>query len=403
MRVLDLALKDLVQTFRDHKSALFLVLMPLVFTVFIGLIFRFGPSDPRLPVGLVVEDGTEAPLVGVLVGLLEASEGIRVEMLDAAADLEEAVRDQDLAGGLVVPAGLSEAALRGEAPQLRGIVRPTDPAGTAVQAEFEAVASRLQAIAETARLAADAYEERRAFAGPVERQAFLDEAVERAAVAWGDPPVRLRAEAGIGEREEGIDAPSGFLQSSPGIMVQFAVFGLISSASVLVVERNSGALRRMLSTPIRRWEIVGGHLLALFATSFLQLVILVVFGQLALGVRYLSAPGATLVMIAALALFASGLGLLLGALTKTVDQVVMFALILMFILTGLGGAWFPLEITGDTFSRIGHLLPTAWAMDGLQNVVVRGLGLGSVLLPAGILVAWAVALLALAAWRLRPE
>ena len=403
MRVLDLALKDLVQTFRDHKSALFLVLMPLVFTVFIGLIFRFGPSDPRLPVGLVVEDGAEAPLVGVLVGLLEASEGIRVEMLDAAADLEEAVRDQDLAGGLVVPAGLSEAALRGEAPQLRGIVRPTDPAGTAVQAEFEAVASRLQAIAETARLAADAYEERRAFAGPVERQAFLDEAVERAAVAWGDPPVRLRAEAGIGEREEGIDAPSGFLQSSPGIMVQFAVFGLISSASVLVVERNSGALRRMLSTPIRRWEIVGGHLLALFATSFLQLVILVVFGQLALGVRYLSAPGATLVMIAALALFASGLGLLLGALTKTVDQVVMFALILMFILTGLGGSWFPLEITGDTFSRIGHLLPTAWAMDGLQNVVVRGLGLGSVLLPAGILVAWAVALLALAAWRLRPE
>jgi ABC-2 type transport system permease protein len=403
MRVLDLALKDLVQTFRDHKSALFLVLMPLVFTVFIGLIFRFGPSDPRLPVGLVVEDGAEAPLVGVLVGLLEASEGIRVEMLDAAADLEEAVRDQDLAGGLVVPAGLSEAALRGEAPQLRGIVRPTDPAGTAVQAEFEAVASRLQAIAETARLAADAYEERRAFAGPVERQAFLDEAVERAAVAWGDPPVRLRAEAGIGEREEGIDAPSGFLQSSPGIMVQFAVFGLISSASVLVVERNSGALRRMLSTPIRRWEIVGGHLLALFATSFLQLVILVVFGQLALGVRYLSAPGATLVMIAALALFASGLGLLLGALTKTVDQVVMFALILMFILTGLGGAWFPLEITGDTFSRIGHLLPTAWAMDGLQNVVVRGLGLGSVLLPAGIVVAWAVALLALAAWRLRPE
>ena len=206
-----------------------------------------------------------------------------------------------------------------------------------------------------------------------------------------------------GETEEDDGAPSGFLQSSPGTMVQFAIFGLISSATVLVVERNSGALRRMMSTPIRRWEIVGGHLLALFATSFLQLVILVVFGQLALGVRYLSAPGATLVMIAALALFASGLGLLLGALTKTVDQVVMFALILMFILTGLGGAWFPLEITGDTFSRIGHLLPSAWAMDGLQNVIVRGQGLASVLLPAGILGAWAIALLAAASWRLRPE
>ena len=229
MRVLDLALKDLVQTFRDHKSALFLVLMPLVFTVFIGLIFRFGPSDPRLPVGLVVEDGAEAPLVGVLVGLLEASEGIRVEMLDAAADLEEAVRDQDLAGGLVVPAGLSEAALRGEAPQLRGIVRPTDPAGTAVQAEFEAVASRLQAIAETARLAADAYEERRAL--PARPSAsILDEAVSgrRRLGPPAPAPRRDRRARRASTRPVGSS-------SLPGDHGPVRGIGLISSASALVV------------------------------------------------------------------------------------------------------------------------------------------------------------------------
>jgi ABC-2 type transport system permease protein len=63
----------------------------------------------------------------------------------------------------------------------------------------------------------------------------------------------------------------------------------------------------------------------------------------------------------------------------------------------------PLEVTGEAFQTIGHLLPTAWAMDGIQNIIVRGLGLESVLLPAGIMLVYAVALFALGAWRFKFE
>jgi ABC-2 type transport system permease protein len=75
----------------------------------------------------------------------------------------------------------------------------------------------------------------------------------------------------------------------------------------------------------------------------------------------------------------------------------------MFILSGLGGAWMPLEVTGEAFQTIGHLLPTAWAMDGIQNIIVRGLGLESALLPSGIMLAYAIALFALAVWRFKFE
>ena len=81
----------------------------------------------------------------------------------------------------------------------------------------------------------------------------------------------------------------------------------------------------------------------------------------------------------------------------------MFSLIAMFLFSALGGAWFPLAIAGQTFAGVGHLLPTAWAMDGFQNIVVRGLGLGSVLLPAGILLAYTAAFFGLAVWRFRFE
>ncbi|HLF74938.1 MAG TPA: hypothetical protein VI524_11360, partial [Anaerolineales bacterium] len=74
-----------------------------------------------------------------------------------------------------------------------------------------------------------------------------------------------------------------------------------------------------------------------------------------------------------------------------------------FVFAAMGGAWFPLEVTGKTFATIGHLMPTAWAMDGFQNVIMRGLGFTSVLFPAGMLLLYTVVFFALAIWRFRFE
>jgi ABC-2 type transport system permease protein len=80
-------------------------------------------------------------------------------------------------------------------------------------------------------------------------------------------------------------------------------------------------------------------------------------------------------------------------------QVILFSLITMFFFSALGGAWFPLEVTGETFAAAGRLLPSAWAMIGFQNIVVRGLGTSSALQPAAILLGWALLFFFLAVWR----
>jgi len=105
----------------------------------------------------------------------------------------------------------------------------------------------------------------------------------------------------------------------------------------------------------------------------------------------------------ALALWVGGLGLLIGTFSKGEEQVIMWTMIAMFTLTALGGAWFPLEFTGKAFNTIGHLTPGAWAMDGFQNIIMRGLGLSSVLLPVGIMLAYAALFFGLAIWRFRFE
>jgi ABC-2 type transport system permease protein len=190
-------------------------------------------------------------------------------------------------------------------------------------------------------------------------------------------------------------------QASPGILVQFAIFGLVTSAQILVQERKSRTLQRLMTTAMRPWEIVAGHLLAMFTLTFMQTAMLVIFGQLVLGVNYLREPLGTLLISAALGFWVASMGLLIGVVAKEEQQVILFSMIAMFLFSALGGTWFPLESAGGAFAALGRLLPSSWAMTGLQNILIRGLDLSSTLLPAGILSLYAVGFFALAVWRFK--
>jgi ABC-2 type transport system permease protein len=240
---------------------------------------------------------------------------------------------------------------------------------------------------------------------PSAREAYVQERLPQAISAWEEPALTVAVEKATGKATEDEQATSsgGFAQASSGMMVQFSIFGLITSAMVLVLERKSRTLQRLMSSPIRRVEVIAGHVLAMFLIIFAQQLILVLVGQFVFGVDYLRQPLAILLMIIVLSFWAASLGLLISAISRKEDQVITLSLIAMFIFAAMGGAWFPLEVAGKAFATIGHLLPTAWAMDGFQNILMRGLGFQSVLLPVGILFVYAIVFFGLAIWRFRFE
>jgi ABC-2 type transport system permease protein len=190
-------------------------------------------------------------------------------------------------------------------------------------------------------------------------------------------------------------------QASPGILVQFAIMGLATSAQILVQERKSRTLQRLMVTAMKPWEIVVGHILAMFVIVFLQIAMLVIFGQLVLDVNYMREPMGTLLILVALGMWVSSMSLLIGLLAKGDNQVILYSMVAMFIFSGLGGAWFQLETTGGVIAMIGRLLPSAWAMTGLQNILIRGLGLASIWQPVGILTGYAIGFFILAVWQFR--
>ena len=404
MRIIDLTINDLKQIVRDWKTALFLVAMPIGFTLFFGVIFGGvgGERDPRLPVGFIDQDGGSV-LSTHLLGLLDASDAIRPIVSDESIErAEKKVGDEDWAAAVIAPAGYSERVLAGEDIALTIIVDGSTAAGSTARGGVQTAVTRLQGAVKAAQLSAKALKSQEKSVDEELVTQALDDAIE----AWREPPLTVSvAQSGITtEEDEGesvMATPYG--QSSPGMMVQFSIAGIMSAAQVVVLERKSRSLQRLLTTAISRVEIILGHYLTMFVMIFVQLALLIGFGQLALGVDYARAPVAILLLAVTMSLWTASLGLLIGVLAKTEDQTIIFSMIPMFILSGMGGAWMPLEVTGEAFQTIGHLLPTAWAMDGIQNIIVRGLGLESALLPSGIMLAYAIALFALAAWRFKFE
>jgi ABC-2 type transport system permease protein len=403
MRIVDLMIKDLQQLVRNWMTPVFLIAMPIGFTLFFGLIFSGtgGENDPRLPVAFVDQDGGST-LSTHLLDLLDASDAIRPVVSDeSVARVKKKVGDEDLAAAVIVPAGYSERVLAGEDVPLTVIADGGTAGGLTAQNSIQVAVARLRGAVEAAQLSAEAME---AHGGSAD-QSFLVDALDQAIEAWREPPLTVAAkQSGAGtENEEKSAMATRYGQASPGMMVQFSIAGIIGAAQVIVLERKSRSLQRLLTTAISRVEIILGHYLTMFVMIFAQLALLIGFGQLALGVDYMREPVAVLLLAATMSLWTASLGLLIGTLAKSEEQAVIFSMIPMFILSGLGGAWMPLEVTGKAFQTVGHLLPTAWAMDGIQNIVVRGLGVGSALVPAGIMLGYAVVLFALAAWRFKFE
>lgn len=63
----------------------------------------------------------------------------------------------------------------------------------------------------------------------------------------------------------------------------------------------------------------------------------------------------------------------------------------------------PALVESETFQTVGRLTPVAWAVDGFENLVICGLGLTSVWLPAAILLGYGLLFFNVAVWRFRLE
>ena len=387
-RIWTLAAKDLLETRRDRLALLFIVIMPLAFTAFFGLMF--GAGSDRLPLALYNAD-SGAP-ARELVTMLQDSAVVKVEPM-TAEEAEKAADDGKVTAALLIPSGFSAALTAGEPVDLTVVGVSGSSGVQAVQTEIAGLAGQV-AAGEGAAQAAVAV----AADGHTSMEAALLVARPLAAESLADPVATIKVVAAGSAAGQ---IPTGFVLSSPGMMINFIMFSMLTAGIALIQERRNFTLLRLMTTRLRRWELIGGKVVGMFALTFVQQIILIGAGQLLFGVDYLRDPAALLLMMIALSLVASTLGLLLASVLSSEQAMVAATVLVSMAVSALSGAWFPLEIAGQTFQTVGHLLPTAWILDALRGIIVRGYDISDVLPAFGVALAWSAALFTAAVWRFR--
>jgi len=164
----------------------------------------------------------------------------------------------------------------------------------------------------------------------------------------------------------------------PVLLGYFAFFFVFLIAGVSFLrERTSGTLERLLSSPLRRWEIVTGYVLGFGIFTMIQATIITWFSIYVLDMMMKGSFFLVLIVNLLLSLTALTLGILLSAFANNEMQMIQFiplVIVPQIFFSGL----FNLDTMSSWLSWIGPLTPLYYGAHALKEVMVRGSGLSAI-------------------------
>ncbi|CAN5485893.1 ABC transporter permease [soil metagenome] len=183
-------------------------------------------------------------------------------------------------------------------------------------------------------------------------------------------------------------------------LLPLIVMFLITSIS-MQRERASGTLERILTTPLRRLDLLAAYGSAFSLAAAAQATIACVLAFWLLGFDTAGSPIWVFVIAIINAVLGVGLGLLCSAFARTEFQAVQFMPVVVVPQLLLCGIIVPREMLPDWLQWISNVLPASYALEALQEVGKHPDLTATAVRDIAIVVGFAVVALCLAAATLR--
>jgi ABC-2 type transport system permease protein len=363
--ILALVAANLRRLSRDKVGLFFMVVMPFVSIVFVGMALGGGggAGADRLPVGVVAQDGD--PVAASVLKELRNHPDLAITAVDSKDELRSGVREGSLAAGLVIPPGATRFEL---------VMTQVNGSGMAARSAVDAAVGRAAAVMEATRAVESAGR------APAQAAEFVRQA---------------QAESGrVAVVNSGTtDAtPSGFAYTAPANLLLFTFINSMAVAAAMAESRRLGMLQRALTAPVTRRSVLAGEALSRFAVAVAQAVLIMVVSSLVFGVSW-GDPFAVAAVVGSFSLVATGAAILVGTLVRSPSQAPAIGPPLGIVLGMLGGCLWPKEASGDVLNTIGYLFPHAWGMDALLALTRPGAGIAAVIPEVAVLTGMAAVLL----------
>lgn len=175
------------------------------------------------------------------------------------------------------------------------------------------------------------------------------------------------------------------------------VFIFIFTGVTFLRERSVGTFERLLVSPITRLEIILGYMLGFSVFAIIQSMIILLFAIFVLNVKIMGDVYSVVALQLIITMVSVNLGIFCSSFAKNELQAVQFIPLLILPQVFLDGMIWPVSTLPNYLQVFSYILPLTYANDALQNIMVRGYGLGDVWMDIVILLAFAVVMVALSA------
>ncbi|MCV7078358.1 ABC transporter permease [Mycobacterium szulgai] len=197
-------------------------------------------------------------------------------------------------------------------------------------------------------------------------------------------------------------APTPFNNACLILLGLFPLFVMFIITSITMQrERASGTLERILTTPLRRLDLLAAYGTAFSVAAAAQATVACLVSFWLLGFTTAGSPMWVFVIAIANAILGVGLGLLFSAFARTEFQAVQFIPLVMVPQLLLAGVIVPRPAMPDWLEWISNVMPASYALEALQQVGSHAELTYVAVRDIVIVLAFAIAALGLAAATLR--
>lgn len=324
MTALALAAAELKRVTRDRTFLFFLVVLPILVILLVGLTTASSTS-----IRVAVVPGQPTPLATQLVHDLEASPALKTQRFTTRAQGVAALRRGEVEAVVVVPMTL-DADLRAGATTripvlVSGAVQSSQAAVTAVSSIVAGQGATVQAAKFATTHSTRSFQQNLAMTRSLQRET---------------PVVPVRTQV-VNSKSNFL--PLGYNYSAPTMLVLFVFINALAGGAAIIQTRRFGIFARALAAPVRARDLVLGETLCYLTLALGQALLIVVVGAVMFGVSW-GNPLAAAALIGMWALVGTGAGMVSGTLFRTPEQATAIGPAVGIAFGMLGGCMWPLEI-----------------------------------------------------------
>jgi len=348
VKFLNLTLRNFKETYRDPLALGFLIAFPLLFMLLFGAALG-GNSNPSYTVGVIDEDGTQVSSQ-FITEVLTQIPLLDIGLFESEAEALDNLKQGNIRSALVIPSGFGDEVAKSWQHLDPDIILNI----TYDESDLTVSSQIISAV----------------------NSAIRNYAQVQIPITINTSHINVEVDV----------SQIDFI--APGIIIFGLLIMVPTSARIMVRDKETGFMSRMLTTPTYPWEFISGYSVSLLVIAIVQIVIFILLG-VAFGMNIVGNIMLAFLIFLLTAVCSIGIGMVVASLSKSENQAEPLCWLIAMPLAVLSGVWFSREIMPEYIQVLGDIFPYAHAVSAARVVIIRGADFSAVSGPLLFLSCWA--------------